>query len=206
VQAREDHYFGWLRETEVSETDEVPGDAVVTAALARSRVAADGPESFVVPAGTWVDLGADKGDAVRVRHPWVDLWLAARDLTKASELETRPPVRADLLNAVRAFLEVPYLWGGTTARGLDCSGLVQLAYRLCGIVLTRDAHQQATEGRAVSDEPRAGDLLFFGTPVTHVGMYTEHGRMVHASGEAARVLEQPISERGTPVSVRRYLP
>ena len=137
----------------------------------------------------------------------MDLWVNATDLSRASDLEARPPSRFDLVMAARAFLDVPYLWGGTSAKGIDCSGLVQLAYRLCGIVLTRDADQQATQGRAAEGDRQAGDLLFFGAPVTHVAMYTEAGKIIHAAdAPIGRVVEQPAAERGTPVSVRRYLP
>jgi len=207
VQAREDHYFGWIQDADVRETDEVPGDGVVNVLLASSSRAPGGPDSFRLPAGTWLELGGERGGVLRVRHPWVDLWVNATDVTRASDLEARPPSRADLVMAARAFLDVPYLWGGTSAKGIDCSGLVQLAYRLCGIVLTRDADQQATQGRAAEGDRQAGDLLFFGAPVTHVAMYTEAGKIIHAAdAPIGRVVEQPAAERGTPVSVRRYLP
>ncbi|HUF89013.1 MAG TPA: C40 family peptidase, partial [Gemmatimonadota bacterium] len=115
------------------------------------------------------------------------------------------PTAEDLIATAEAFLGVPYLWGGTTALGMDCSGYVQQVYRLNGIRLARDADQQAMEGRPV-EEARAGDLLFFGDArVTHVGLSTGDGMFFHAPQGGAFV------ERGTQGArklrgIRRYLP
>lgn len=207
VQAREDHYFGWIEESRVRETDDLPGDAVVTVALAPAMAGAQGPAADLLPAGTWLDLGAEKDGSIRVAHPWVERWVRATHVTRARDLPARPPRTDDILAAARAFLDVPYLWGGTSARGLDCSGFVQLAYRLCGVLLARDADQQATQGRRAEDAARPGDLLFFGTPVTHVGLALDESRMIHAAGDPiGRVVEQEVRARGRPVSIRRFLP
>lgn len=88
--------------------------------------------------------------------------------------------------AAESLLYAPYLWGGRTQAGIDCSGLMQVAYRAGGWLLPRDASQQVQEGQAVAwGEQQRGDLAFFenakGT-ITHVGMVLDEDLILHASG------------------------
>ena len=90
--------------------------------------------------------------------------------------------------AVALFEGTPYQWGGVTPWGVDCSGLVQTAFRIHGIVLPRDAWQQAEAGTSAGDDPlalAAGDLLFFSDRddrrITHVGIALGAGGMVHSA-------------------------
>ena len=82
-----------------------------------------------------------------------------------------------------------YLWGGTSTKVTDCSGLMKIAYLANGIILSRDASQQALTGEKIADWHKAelGDLLFFGNSktgrVTHVGMYLRDGLYIHCSGQ-----------------------
>ena len=95
------------------------------------------------------------------------------------------------LGLAREHLGLPYLWGGLTPLGLDCSGLVHLTWRRLGIVVPRDAWAQAEAATAVDlGDVRSGDLYFFAHPerrIHHVGIVVSPGRMVHAS-ETGRVL------------------
>ncbi|HEX3806544.1 MAG TPA: C40 family peptidase [Gaiellaceae bacterium] len=85
------------------------------------------------------------------------------------------------LELARTFLGAPYEWGGLSAHGIDCSGLVHLAYRLCGTLVPRDAWQQDEAGTEV-EEPQPGDLVTYGEPVDHVAFWAGEGRILHATG------------------------
>ena len=81
-----------------------------------------------------------------------------------------------ILSAAAAYLGVPYVWGGTSGSGVDCSGLVYLAHQACGIPITRNSYSQGSGGQAVSD-PQPGDVVCYGG---HVGIYAGGGQMIHA--------------------------
>ena len=105
------------------------------------------------------------------------------------------------------YLGVPYVWGGTDpATGLDCSGLVQRVYADLGVTLPRVSQDQAHAGTAVASlaQARPGDLVAFGNPATHIGIYVGNGMMVEAPrpGLAVRVAPLP----GPPSAIRRILP
>jgi cell wall-associated NlpC family hydrolase len=100
----------------------------------------------------------------------------------------------DPLAVARSFVGTPYVWGGLGHDGIDCSGLVHLAFRLVGVRVPRDAADQA--GAAVPvEQPAPGDLYFFSRPdepVSHVGFVTELG-ILHASPERG-VVDEPVSD------------
>lgn len=94
-----------------------------------------------------------------------------------------------------AKLGSPYVWGATGPHAFDCSGLVQAAYRSAGVSLPRTTYAQIGAGRRVSrSELRPGDLVFFYSGVSHVGLYIGDGRMIHAPNPSAPVRVAPIDQ------------
>ena len=83
---------------------------------------------------------------------------------------------------LQSFLGVPYVWGGRSPKGFDCSGLVQFVYGLHGIALPRDSSMQFGTGTPVSGDPAPGDLLFFADPVAHVAVQFDAHTFIHARG------------------------
>lgn len=96
--------------------------------------------------------------------------------------------REEMLELAYSYLNAPYLWGGRTPLGIDCSGFTQIIYRLAGYNIPRDASQQATIGNVLSfiEESRPGDLAFFDNEegrITHVGIVMPNNQIIHASGK-----------------------
>lgn len=96
--------------------------------------------------------------------------------------------KSNLINTAFMYLNAPYLWGGKTPFGIDCSGFTQMVYKLNGYKLLRDASQQATQGEALSfiEESEPGDLAFFDNEegnIIHVGIIMDDNYIIHASGK-----------------------
>ena len=96
--------------------------------------------------------------------------------------------KENLIDTAFQYLNAPYLWGGKTPFGIDCSGFTQMVYKLNGYHLLRDASQQATQGEALSfiEESEPGDLAFFDNDegkIIHVGIIMENNYIIHASGK-----------------------
>ena len=199
-----DHYFGWVNGDHIDEVAPVERRIVgVVAADVRSAPVDGAPLVDRLPVGAPVAIQERQGEWLRVS---ADAWLALRDTVDVSQLPLRFPRPSDLLRTAECFLGVPYLWGGTTVDGLDCSGFVQLVYRLNGVALDRDADQQAMEGRSVGTA-HAGDLLFFGEErVTHVALATAEREFLHAPQSGKVVERATLGGERTLRGIRRYLP
>lgn len=117
------------------------------------------------------------------RHGWV----SKKDLANQSDWDrSRRCTAANVVSEALRYVGVPYLWGGNSPKGFDCSGLTSYAAAINGRTLPRNASQQATLGNPVDfADLEPGDLLFFGNhdtgKVSHVGIYIGDGHMVHAS-------------------------
>ncbi len=98
------------------------------------------------------------------------------------------PERKQLVETALKYLNTPYLWGGRSPFGIDCSGFMQVVFKLCGYQLPRDTSQQVDHGKTVDfiHEAEQGDLAFFGNEegeIIHVGMVLDGHKIIHASGK-----------------------
>lgn len=103
-----------------------------------------------------------------------------------------------LRNTAIKYLNSPYFWGGKSTFGIDCSGLTQMVFKICGYRLLRDSSQQAIQGKPVNtiQDAKPGDLAFFKSKedkISHVGIVLEQEKIIHASG---RVRVDPLTEQG----------
>lgn len=114
------------------------------------------------------------------------VWIAREDVSIRQQKDCYPLQPVDRVTRyARSFQDVPYLWGGTSREGIDCSALAQLCYRMAGYILPRDADQQhdALSQLVERKEMREGDLIFFGEEsIIHVALALNSKEYIHAEG------------------------
>ena len=128
-------------------------------------------------------------------------WIREDALVDGTGTLTGASPYRDLIEAARSYLGAPYEWGGLTERGIDCSGLVHMAYRRAGSLVPRDADQQEAAATPIDEaDARPGDLVCFGEPgrAHHIAFWLGEGRILHATGRDGvnAVVEEPLENVG----------
>jgi cell wall-associated NlpC family hydrolase len=200
-------YPGWVPSSHLGELPQSATDPVAIDVPTASLLAEPGGRPLAELSFATVLASVEHADGyTRVATPdGGSGWLA--DDALRSVLEPSGP--EDRLRLGELFLGLEYLWGGTSAHGLDCSGLVHTVSRVLGMRTPRDAHDQAdTLPNIPIDEAQPGDLYFFGRPgkpVHHVGFVSTAG-MLHASETGKRLEDGPLTadRRATLVTAARF--
>jgi cell wall-associated NlpC family hydrolase len=180
-----DGYVGWLPEQALA----APGAAATHKVVALRTFSFPGP-SIKLPPIEALPFGARVavvGVADRMAVTQAGAYIPALHLAPVAATEP------NFVAVAERFVGVPYLWGGKTALGIDCSGLVQIALTACGMACPRDSDmQEAVLGTAAADDPSAlkrGDLIFWND---HVAIIRAPGSLLHANAFHMAVVVEPI--------------
>lgn len=177
VKLQHDHYVGWIdAKMHTTVSDEYYEKYVSTAHPSVKDV-------FTKIKSTFDEVPVMAG-AVLPFYDDYNIQLADKSMYLSEEPVPYEPTH--IIKAAYLYLQAPYLWGGRTHYGIDCSGLVQQAFKLCGKNLPRDASQQAELGDLVPiADAKGSDLAFFQNKegkITHVGILLDNERIIHAHG------------------------
>lgn len=168
-------------------------------------------------AGAILEEVEQQGAYVQVRYPDGQLAFVEKAHTQplTNWLQREPSETAALLQTAQQFLGRPYLWGGTSGKGMDCSGFTKTVYYLHGFIIPRDASQQVHSGTTVPidqdlSQLEPGDFLFFGNyrqdgsqRVTHVGLYLENGYFIHAGADNGAVRIESLDPNSSKFAANR---
>lgn len=198
--AEKDGYCGWLPESALT------ADHPVT-----HWVATPGTHLYAVPRVQAHELAAlPMGAEVQVLDQTTTFTQTPHGSVPTPHLLPLAQRLDDPVKVAEMFLHSPYLWGGNSRAGLDCSGLVQISHHACGIKMPGDADLQEQVGHSVQDTPQRGDLMFW---KGHVAMAVDDTTLIHANGHTMSVAYEGIdacirrieAADGLPLRARRRL-
>lgn len=184
-----DGYLGWVQRDAVRTGQ--PGELRITALRAHAYAGPKVSQPVVAELCLGSRVAPADGEIVEEQgRRWVPVRLPDGTGAWVQEVVLAPLGTVDAAALALRFLDTPYVWGGRSAWGLDCSGLTQVVVAQCGHALPRDADQQHAALRAV-ESPRRGDLAFF---PGHVGLMLDASRMIHANATHMRVTVETLGE------------
>lgn len=224
-----DRYIGWMSGSVVPMTDtqrqqylKLP--KVIVTSLHTRSFADTGKEALPVTdlvAGDMLVVKQAKEGFYQVQYPdGREAFVKKSDAMKVSDWLMKNQLTGEsIVHTSKQLLGVPYLWGGTSTKGMDCSGFTKQVYWMHGIVLARDASQQVRYGRLIDDtgdftDALPGDLVFFGTKATadnpkervvHVGIYIGDRQFIHASDYVRINSFDPANPLYDEFNTRRYI-
>ena len=172
IKVEDDSYNGWINYTQIKIISKIDFDKLnlVTSKLSIRTIdfVYKNSESTLIPMGSKISSCQYLNYTFKGN--------SSKDIKNKNVVETA----MKLLNS-------PYLWGGKTSLGIDCSGFTQIVYKINGINIYRDASQQANQGRLITEKQiKPGDLAFFGESdkkITHVGIMLSKEKIIHAYGK-----------------------
>ncbi len=184
VRLTHDGYQGWVLQKQIEAVDE---NFFITLKNRTQHVVADtsiafsfkNEEKMILPQGSYLPLFFD--NKFRIGNEIYFVHCNTIEIPRSFK-------RENIINYALSFLNTPYLWGGRSLLGIDCSGLVQVVYKWCGMQLPRDAYQQVEMGETINfiSEAQEGDLAFFENDqgkIIHVGIIMKGNKIIHASGK-----------------------
>ncbi|MCB0471501.1 MAG: C40 family peptidase [Flavobacteriaceae bacterium] len=222
-----DSYIGWIYGSEFSLMNASEFDQwlqkpklIFTDTYGKSynNISKEGVVSDLV-AGDILAILNESNDFYQIAYPDGRMGYVLKSQSKPymNWLNDMKTTQETLVETSKQLLGVPYLWGGTSTKSVDCSGFTKTVYFLNGLVIPRDASQQVNEGKLIDDQKdfsklQPGDLLFFGRispegkeKVVHVGMWIGNNEFIHASGNVHISSMDSLAPDYDEANYKRYL-